>query len=110
MLRWRGRLALIALGEESKCVNLMDEVGHASPTPEPKPNHQHPHHHEGVDHIHGRPVSEEERRLLCSILQYDRRKEGKNNNKLVINDFMSHVNYNKMCVCLSTYNRIRIDG
>lgn len=38
MLR-RGRLALIALGEESKCVNLPDEVGHAGPTTEPKPNH-----------------------------------------------------------------------
>ena len=36
---WCWRFALIALGKEPKCVNLLDKVGHAGPATEPKSNH-----------------------------------------------------------------------
>jgi len=46
------RGTLVALGKESKCVNLFDEVCHASPPSKSKSHHKNPHHHKCIDHIH----------------------------------------------------------
>lgn len=67
--RRRGGLALVALGEKPKSVNLPDKVGDAGPSSKPKPNHKDPYHNEGIEDIHCRPAWHEERRLLCSILR-----------------------------------------
>lgn len=49
--------ALIALGEQSKCVNLADEIGHASPATEPKSDHKNPHNHKAIDCVMSHPSS-----------------------------------------------------
>jgi hypothetical protein len=72
--RWPSRCvctwwALIALGEEAKRVDLLDEVCHAGPAAEPEANHQHPRHHERVHKEHPRPARQEGRRLLRRVLQ-----------------------------------------
>ena len=75
--RWRCRrgqgwermgLALVALGKEPKCVDLLDEVGHASPPTEPKSDHQNPHHYKCIHHIHSSPAWHKRWQLLRSIL------------------------------------------
>lgn len=48
--RW-GRRALVALSEEAKGFNLMDEIDHTGPPAKPEPDNQHPHHHEHVYYI-----------------------------------------------------------
>ncbi|KAG5550448.1 hypothetical protein RHGRI_015419 [Rhododendron griersonianum] len=69
--RWRRGwgIALVALGKEPECVNLLHKVGHASPSAEPEAHHQNPDHDEDVHHVHGRPAGQENRRLLCCVLQ-----------------------------------------
>lgn len=66
---WRWGLALVALGEEAKGVDLLDEVGHAGPTSETKPNYEDPPDHERIQHVHPGPARQEEWWLLCRILQ-----------------------------------------
>lgn len=63
---WWG--ALVALGEEAKSVDLVDEVGHASPTPEPESHHQHPTHHKCVDRVRANPPPDKPRRWLHCVL------------------------------------------
>lgn len=65
---WGSDRALIALGKESKSVNLPDEIGHASPSSKSKANYQHPYHYKCVYHIHGCPAREEKWKLLSRIL------------------------------------------
>ena len=67
--RWWELGALVAFGEEAKCVDLVDEVGHASPTPEPESHHQHPTHHECVDRVRANPPPHKPRRGLHCVLQ-----------------------------------------
>jgi hypothetical protein len=62
------RRALVALGKESKCVNLLHEVGYAGPAAEPEADHQHPRHHEGVDHVGSSPPSGELGRPFHRVL------------------------------------------
>ena len=66
--RGEGGLALVALGEEAKGVDLSNEVGDAGPAAEPEPDYQDPDHYEAVQYVHSRPAWEEERRLLRRIL------------------------------------------
>lgn len=65
---WVSGRALIALGKETKSVNLLDEVAHASPAPEAEADYQHPYHYKCVHCIHGCPAREEARWFLCRIL------------------------------------------
>ena len=61
-------LALVALGEEPERVDLLDEVGHASPTSESESDNEHPNYYECIHHIHGSPAWHEKGQLLCCIL------------------------------------------
>lgn len=63
-----GGWALIAFGEETKGVDLPNEIGHARPPSEPEADHQHPQHHKHIHNIHPRPARQEEGRLLRCIL------------------------------------------
>ena len=63
--------ALVAFGEEAKCINLMDEVGHTSPSTKAKPDNQDPYYYEYVDRICPHPSSHVFRRLLHRILPFN---------------------------------------
>lgn len=54
--RRHGWLALVALSEEAERVDLLDKIGHASPSSEPEPHDKHPYDDEGVDGEHARPA------------------------------------------------------
>lgn len=58
--RWVLGSTLVALGEETEGVDLLDEVAHACPPTEPKPQDQYPHHHKRVHHVDRCPARKEE--------------------------------------------------
>lgn len=55
------RRTLVAFGKWSECVNLLDEVCHTGPPSKSKAHHKNPNHHKCINHIHDRPVRDEER-------------------------------------------------
>lgn len=64
---------LVALGEKTKCVNLLDEIGHTSPPSQSKANHKYPYHYKCIQYVHGCPAWEEDRRFLNCILHLQQR-------------------------------------
>lgn len=71
--RRRFGMALVALGEESECVNLFDEIGHTGPPAEPESDDQNPRDYARVHHKHRRPAPpQHRRRFLRCILQQEK--------------------------------------
>lgn len=57
--RHRLQRALVALGEEAECVNLVNKVGHACPSTESKSDHQDPTNYKCVDCVRTNPSAYE---------------------------------------------------
>jgi hypothetical protein len=70
------RWALVAPGEETKGVDLADEVDGAGPATEAEADDEHPRHHEEVGGVHPRPAAQPARRPLHGVLPGGRRQEG----------------------------------
>lgn len=51
------RGALIALGEQAKCINLLYEIEHACPSTKPESHNQNPYHYKGIHGVHASPAS-----------------------------------------------------